>query len=180
MLSIMRKKKSGLHIKLVALKFLSKKKLQGSEDDERNLQREVDNLKVFNGDPLFMFLQEVLDHETCKIIVTDYIIGLDLLEFRQHEFKKIVKEKEAALIIQKVAQATLHMHEKGIKHRDMHCRNIMLDFQDLYPNQEELQKVLKKPKKFYRDLQQRKLNKLKGFTSPDDFNIKIIDMGYSK
>ena len=82
--------------------------------------------------------------------------------------------------MKEVVTAVYKMHLKNIKHRDMHFKNIMLDFPDLHPTEADFEKAMKRPKPFYKELQEKKLKKLRGFTSDQDFKVKIIDLGFSK
>ena len=67
----------------------------------------------------------------CVIIVTDFIYGIDLWNLRKY-CREYITELEARNIIEKVIRAVIALRSDGrdIIHRDIHCRNVMISFDD--------------------------------------------------
>ena len=82
-------------------------------------------------------LHEVLQFDDCTVIVTDLIYGYDLLKLRL-EYKRSLTEIEGRNILQSVVEAVVGMQQPGRKivHRDMHSKNVMIDFTNIKPTAE--------------------------------------------
>ena len=69
------------------------------------------------------------------------------------------------------------MHDHEIIHRDLHMKNVMLQFKDLAPSKDEMDS----PLGFYEHILPNKLKEaVKNLDNPDAFEIKIIDYGLSR
>ena len=97
----------------------------------------------------FIPLEELGD---AAVVVTDYVIGMDLYQLRQKTDKinknyiDSITEVEAAVIIKKIVQAVCEMHKENIIHRDLHLRNVMIHFKNIKPSPEGMNE----PMKFYK------------------------------
>lgn len=74
-------------------------------------------------------LLDVYETDMEVYLVLDYCAGGELFQkvVNHHKKKlKLYKEKDASIMIQQVLEALLHLHSKGIVHRDVKLENILV------------------------------------------------------
>lgn len=62
-----------------------------------------------------------------NIIITNYIQGLDLLEYLNKIKKNYLKERKARFIMKRLLNSVLFLHKKNIVHGDIKQENVMIE-----------------------------------------------------
>lgn len=109
--------------KLVAIKTINFKALKSSSQKEK-IDQEVSILKRFRH-PNVIKLYEEFDTPGRKILVTELCAGGDLLNYVRK--RRRLKEDYAKYIFQQIIEGLIHIHQKGVLHRDIKLDNILLD-----------------------------------------------------
>ena len=107
--------------RIVAIKIPRKRQI--SEADTEKFIREARTAAQLNH-PNIVRVHEVGRTEDRVYIVADYVQGVDLEEWLQHQPSPPHK---AAEFCAKLADALQHAHDRGVIHRDIKPSNIMLD-----------------------------------------------------
>ena len=97
-----------------AVKYINRSQLK--EDDEAMLESECEVLKEVNH-PNIVRLFEIYNTEEYLILVMEYIDGGEMLE--KLKVSERYNERDAAGIVEKIAEALQYIHSKGIAHRDL-------------------------------------------------------------
>ncbi|CAK8991636.1 Calcium/calmodulin-dependent protein kinase type 1 (CaM kinase I) (CaM-KI) (CaM kinase I alpha) (CaMKI-alpha) [Durusdinium trenchii] len=86
----------------------------------------MNEIKILEGldHPNVINLKGWIEGETKIYVVTDLAKGGEL--FDRIVQKEFYSERDAAIVVQKVAEALLYLHENGIVHRDLKPENILL------------------------------------------------------
>ena len=106
----------------VALKFSSSSHLMGSADLER-FRAEAQSMARLKH-PYIVTIHETGDHHGRPYFVMEFIEGKPLNE-RVQEFVR--RPREAAALVERVALAVHHAHQRQILHNDLKPGNILLD-----------------------------------------------------
>lgn len=107
----------------LAIKTIPKKKLN-TEKRKRNMERELEILKVIEHPNLVSFNEYFEDVENVHI-VTEYLNGEDLLSYTIKKGKTCLPEEEIAEVVKQIIEATIYLHENNIVHRDLKPENFL-------------------------------------------------------
>lgn len=107
----------------LAIKTIPKKKLD-TEKRKRNMERELEILKVIEHPNLVSFNEYFEDTENVHI-VTEYLHGEDLLTYTVKKGKACLPEEEIAEVVKQIIEATIYLHEHNIVHRDLKPENFL-------------------------------------------------------
>ncbi|XP_074646611.1 ribosomal protein S6 kinase alpha-5-like isoform X2 [Tubulanus polymorphus] len=88
-------------------------------------QREIQLLRMCQGHPNIVQLQEVYHDELHTYIILDLLKGGELLD--RIRKKKQFTEIEASQIMRKLVSAVNFMHSRGVVHRDLKPENLLFD-----------------------------------------------------
>ena|SRR5258706_15581032 len=91
------------------------------------LKQEIVYLRRLDS-PNIVKYYETYENEDYVYIVMEYCHGIDLFDMisKRSENHKTFKEKDAAMIMQKIFKAVSHVHSQGIAHRDIKAENVMV------------------------------------------------------
>jgi len=106
--------------KKYAIKIVSKGELG---DNERNLRNEVAILKSVKHENVIE-LKDIYETKDTIYLIMELVTGGEL--FEKIVEKKIFKERDAAVLIRKIAHAVAYLHENNIVHRDLKPENLLL------------------------------------------------------
>uniref|UniRef100_A0A8C9Z240 Ribosomal protein S6 kinase n=1 Tax=Sander lucioperca TaxID=283035 RepID=A0A8C9Z240_SANLU len=90
---------------------------------EAQTQREVAALKLCDGHPNIVKLQEIYHDQLHTYLVLELLGGGELLERIRR--KQHFSETEASRIMRKLVSAVSHMHDVGVVHRDLKPENLL-------------------------------------------------------
>lgn len=108
-----------------AVKCIDKASL--SAEDEEALRVEVEVLQLVDHANIVK-LKEVFDCQKTFYMVMEEMSGGEL--FDRIVEKEKYSEKEASLVVEKLARALLYCHAKGIAHRDLKPENLLYQSTD--------------------------------------------------
>ena len=108
--------------RVVAVKIL-KDEFLANEEFIRRFRNESRAIALLNH-PNIVKIYDVLFGEFIQMIVMEYIDGITLKEYIDHQ--KVLKWKEVVHFTVQILRALQHAHDKGIVHRDIKPQNIML------------------------------------------------------
>ena len=107
----------------VALKFVSRKRIQLDANFELKIKREVRILRLLNH-PHIMRLYDVITTKTEIVLVTEYCGGGELFDFQK---EGRVSEAQARTFFQQLISGVDYCHSFNIAHRDLKPDNLLLD-----------------------------------------------------
>lgn len=96
-----------------------------TEDERTQFLREARAAATINH-PNVCQIHEVGDHENQPYIVMALVPGQSLAETLRIRTEPL-PEKQAAMVVRKIAQALAAAHDKGVVHRDLKPANVMFD-----------------------------------------------------
>ena len=105
----------------VAIKLLSKKKLEVAKDKDR-VNKEMNLMKKLNHINVTQ-LYQVIETDKTICLILEYCSGTDLLQFLKS--KRRVTEDEAKIIFSQLLSALDYIHQYKIGHRDIKLENIL-------------------------------------------------------
>lgn len=108
--------------RIVAVKIL-KDEFLANEEFIRRFRNESRAIALLSH-PNIVKIYDVLFGEFVQMIVMEYIDGITLKEYIEHQ--KVIRWKEAVHFTVQILRALQHAHDKGIVHRDIKPQNIML------------------------------------------------------
>lgn len=108
--------------RVAAIKILKDEYL-ANEEFIRRFRNESRAIALLSH-PNIVKIYDVLFSEYMQIIVMEYVDGITLKEYIEHQ--RILKWKEVVHFTVQILRALQHAHDKGIVHRDVKPQNIML------------------------------------------------------
>jgi 5'-AMP-activated protein kinase catalytic alpha subunit len=113
----------------VALKILSKTKMDELKIRREMVQREIDSLRLCRAHPHLIWLYDVYDYNDALcgdvILVEEYASGGDLYDYVTNNQR--LAPDEARRFFQQIIVGVEYIHHKRIVHRDLTLDNILLD-----------------------------------------------------
>ncbi|KAJ8315718.1 hypothetical protein KUTeg_007868 [Tegillarca granosa] len=102
---------------------MKQKKILIMDKEKRDPSEEVEILLRFGHHPNIISLRDVFDNGSKVYMVTELMLGGELLDkiLRQRFFS----EKEASAVLQIVAKTVEYLHSNGVVHRDLKPSNIL-------------------------------------------------------
>jgi len=94
-----------------------------SEDELSLLRREIDIMKKLKHEHIISLIDFFEDNNTIYLIL-ELAVGGEL--FDQIISRGSYSERDAAIIIKQILEATQYMHDKGIAHRDLKPENLLV------------------------------------------------------
>lgn len=105
----------------VAIKLLSKKKLEIAKDKDR-VNKEINLMKKLNHINVTQ-LYQVIETDKTICLILEYCSGTDLLQFLKS--RRRISEDEAKIIFSQLLSALDYIHQYKIAHRDIKLENIL-------------------------------------------------------
>ncbi|KAI9521055.1 Calcium/calmodulin-dependent protein kinase type 1 [Dissostichus eleginoides] len=110
--------------KLVAIKCIPKKALEGKENSIENEIAVLHKIKHAN----IVSLEEIFESKSHLYLVMQLVSGGEL--FDRIIEKGFYTEKDASKLIQQILDAVKYLHDMGIVHRDLKPENLLYDSMD--------------------------------------------------
>uniref|UniRef100_A0A674EVS8 non-specific serine/threonine protein kinase n=1 Tax=Salmo trutta TaxID=8032 RepID=A0A674EVS8_SALTR len=107
--------------KLVAIKCIPKKALEGKENSIENEIAVLHKLKHAN----IVSLEDIFESKTHLYLIMQLVSGGEL--FDRIVEKGFYTEKDASKLIQQILDAVKYLHDMGIVHRDLKPENLLYD-----------------------------------------------------
>ena len=110
---------------LVALRILKKQEENATDDIKRHFEREKQMYKRLRGCPHIISLQDSNWNDGEPYLVMPYISGGSLKDVLENTTSLSFEER--LTYIKQMAEALICIHSKGIMHRDVNPKNLLLD-----------------------------------------------------
>ena len=128
------KKAIGMYACKVVLKSFIQSK--NTEKRQMDLKREIDMLKLADEETSVKFIEHI-EQQDRTVLIQAFANALNLNHLLGIRGGAI-EEREAQIIIQKLAKGLKILYDKRIIHRDLNVNNVMLHIPELEPDEVDL------------------------------------------